>query len=197
MKIQGFCRWVALMILALPLTGQADTQQKDAALWQALKSGGHIAMLRHALAPGFGDPDNFVVDDCSTQRNLSGEGREQAQRIGQRFRQQGIIDAAVYSSQWCRCIDTAKGLALGAVNRLPVLNSFFGRYERSQTQTEGLQQWLNNRTYSGVTVLVTHQVNIKALTGISPRSGEMVIFRLNDDGEMQVLGAMATELKTL
>ena len=197
MKIQGFCRWVALMILALPLTGQADTQQKDAALWQALKSGGHIAMLRHALAPGFGDPDNFVVDDCSTQRNLSGEGREQAQRIGQRFRQQGIIDAAVYSSQWCRCIDTAQGLSLGAVNRLPVLNSFFGRYERSQTQTQGLQQWLNNRTYSGVTVLVTHQVNIKALTGISPRSGEMVIFRLNDDGEMQVLGAMATELKTL
>jgi len=197
MKIQGFCRWVALMILALPLTGQADTQQKDAALWQALKSGGHIAMLRHALAPGFGDPDNFVVDDCSTQRNLSGEGREQAQRIGQRFRQQGIIDAAVYSSQWCRCINTAQELALGAVNRLPVLNSFFGRYERSQTQTEGLQQWLNNRTYSGVTVLVTHQVNIKALTGISPRSGEMVIFRLNDDGEMQVLGAMATELKTL
>ena len=197
MKIQGFCRWVALMILALPLTGQADTQQKDAALWQALKSGGHIAMLRHALAPGFGDPDNFVVDDCSTQRNLSDEGREQAQRIGQRFRQQGISDAAVYSSQWCRCIDTAQGLALGAVNRLPVLNSFFGRYERSQTQTEGLQQWLNNRTYSGVTVLVTHQVNIKALTGISPRSGEMVIFRLNDDGEMQVLGAMATELKTL
>ena len=197
MKIQGFCRWVALMILALPLAGQANTPQKDAALWQALKSGGHIAMLRHALAPGFGDPDNFVVDDCSTQRNLSDEGREQAQRIGQRFLQQGIIDAAVYSSQWCRCINTAQGLALGAVNRLPVLNSFFGRYERSQTQTEGLQQWLNNRTYSGVTVLVTHQVNIKALTGISPRSGEMVIFRLNDDGEVQVLGTIATELKTL
>lgn len=188
---------VFVFILSCSVIVEADVKQKDTALWHALKNGSHIAMLRHALAPGFGDPDYFEVDDCSTQRNLSDEGRNQARLIGQRFRDKGISNAAVFSSQWCRCLETARLLRLGQVGPLPALNSFFQRNERSQAQTQNLQQWLNNQKLSGVTILVTHQVNIRALTGISPRSGEMVIFHLNNQDEVEVLGTIMTQVQSI
>lgn len=166
---------------------------KDAALWDALRSGGHVALLRHAIAPGTGDPPEFMLDDCSTQRNLSDGGREQAMRIGARFRENGIPAARVYSSQWCRCLETARLLGLGPVEELPVLNSFFRRFERRAQQTRALEAWLAGRDVEDVVVLVTHQVNITALTGVYPASGELVVIRHSDDGDISVLGTLETD----
>ena len=85
-------------------------------------AGGHILMIRHALAPGTGDPANFQIGDCSTQRNLDDRGRDQARAIGDWLRSKGITSARIYSSQWCRCLETAKLLKLGPVAELPALN---------------------------------------------------------------------------
>ena len=131
--------------------------------------------MRHALAPGTGDPANFVVDDCSTQRNLSDEGREQARRIGLAFRQRNIGIGQVLSSQWCRCLETAELLDLGPVTPFPTLNSFFRRYERRAEQTAALTTFVNRSIDGPSLVMVSHQVNITALTGVFPSSGEIVV----------------------
>ena len=179
----------AILLCSAPGTSAAD----DAALWRALNSAGHVALLRHALAPGTGDPAHFVLRDCSTQRNLSREGRDQAARIGARFAANGIGQARVLSSQWCRCLETAKLLGLGPVEELPVLNSFFRRYERREPQTRGLEDWLAGQPLDRPVVLVTHQVNITALTGVYPSSGELVVVRRAEDGALTVLGTIETE----
>lgn len=88
---------------------------------------GKVIIVRHAIAPGTGDPSNFEVDDCSTQRNLDTSGRNQALAMGDWLRSQGVDSARVYSSQWCRCKDTAELLKLGPVKELPALNSFYQR----------------------------------------------------------------------
>ncbi len=144
----------------------------DAALWSALRSGGHVALLRHAIAPGAGDPREFALRDCSTQRNLSDEGRDQAARIGARFRANRIQTARVFSSPWCRCLETARLLGLGPIQELPVLNSFFQRYERRDPQTQALKEWLASQDLDELLVLITHQVNITALTNVYPASGD-------------------------
>jgi hypothetical protein len=118
-------RLLACLCLLLPLSAAAQTDADEAALWAALRDGGHVALIRHALAPGTGDPPEFRVEDCRTQRNLSPAGRAQARAIGERFRANGIGTAAVFSSQWCRCLDTARALALGEVTPFAGLNSFF------------------------------------------------------------------------
>lgn len=149
--------------------------------------------MRHALAPGTGDPSEFTIGDCNTQRNLSDQGREQAKRIGLRFRENGIHSAIVYSSQWCRCLETARLLDLGPVQELPIINSFFQRFERRESQTQALSEWINAQTLDTTLILVTHQVNISALTGVYPSSGEMVIISRSDDGAIDVKGTLETE----
>ena len=167
-----------LLVLALllwsPAPGQADV---EAAVWAALKNGDHVALLRHASAPGTDDPPGFRLDDCSTQRNLSEAGREQARSIGARFREHGIENVVIYSSQWCRCLETAKLLDLGKVNRFPGLNSFFRDGSREAVQTAEVRALINQRPKGTSLVLVTHQVNITALSGVSPQSGEIVVLR--------------------
>jgi len=165
----------------------------DDALWKALRSGEHVALLRHALAPGTADPTEFALRDCATQRNLSDQGRGQAARIGDRFRANGIAVARVASSQWCRCLETARLLDLGPVEELPPLNSFFRRGERRNAQTQALQAWLGDQVLERPIVLVTHQVNITALTGIFPASGELVVLRRDSDGTLAVIGRLETE----
>lgn len=148
-------------------------------------------LLRHAIAPGTGDPANFRLDDCSTQRNLSDAGREQARRIGATFRQQNIAIAGVYSSQWCRCLETARLLDLGAVEPLPALNSFFGDRSTEAQQTQQVQQRIvAHRQTSGVLVLVTHQVNITAITGIVPQQGEAIVLETNAQNQVTVTGRL-------
>lgn len=183
-----FCIGTVLLVL---LVGGSAIAQDDP--WAALRSGGHAVLLRHAIAPGTGDPPDFDLRRCATQRNLSAVGREQAARIGARFLANGIAAAKVYSSQWCRSLETARLLDLGPVNELPALNSFFGRPDAREAQTDALRRWLARQPSEDLPVLVTHQVNITALTGVYPASGEMVVIRWTDAGEPEVVGTIETD----
>jgi broad specificity phosphatase PhoE len=180
---------VALLFGTAPGVSAAE----ETALWRALGSKGHVALLRHAIAPGTGDPSEFAIGDCSTQRNLSEEGRKQAARIGARFRENGIETAQIFSSQWCRCLETARLLGLGPVTELPILNSFFQRPERRNRQTQALEAWLASQDLDGPLVLVTHQVNITALTGVYPASGELVVIRPLENGKILAVGTIETD----
>jgi phosphohistidine phosphatase SixA len=184
---------IAGLLALLFCLAAAPSAADDTALWAALRSPGHVALLRHAIAPGTGDPPEFVLGDCRTQRNLSGQGRDQATRIGAGFRANGIAASRVVSSQWCRCRETAALLGLGPVEDLPILNSFFDRPANRETQTQALRQWLAGQALDTPLVLVTHQVNITALTGVYPASGELVIIRRTGDGEIVLVGSLETE----
>jgi phosphohistidine phosphatase SixA len=187
-------RLLAVAGYAVASLAAVDARAGDsgaAALWQALRAGGAIALIRHAEAPGFGDPPGFRLDDCATQRNLSDDGRAQARRIGLAFREQGIRVDGVYSSEWCRCLDTAELLGLGPVERLPALNSFFEQPERREPQMKVLVPWVEAAHPDGAFVLVTHQVVISALAGAGTRSGEIVVVRSRGaaaGGGIEVLG---------
>lgn len=170
----------------------AFSADNESMLWGALKSGSHVALLRHALAPGTGDPTEFRLGHCATQRNLSNEGRNQAGRIGDRFRENNIFEARIFSSQWCRCLNTAQLLRLGQIEELALLNSFFGQYERRDLQTNTLRAWLKKQNLDRPFVLVTHQVNITALTGIYPESGELVIVHRSGNGDIKAIGTIKT-----
>ena len=185
---RAFCTLIAVLVLLAP--GGRVAAQDEGALWGALRDGTAFAIMRHALAPGTGDPADFALDDCGTQRNLSEDGRRQAAEIGARIRAQGIARAAVFSSQWCRCLDTAEGLALGPTTPLPLLNSFFATPERGDAQIEALKGWLADKQLDAPLILVTHQVNITALTGVFPASGQIVVTRLAPDGTITVLGSL-------
>ena len=181
------------IVISLLCTAAGATAATDANVWRALRSGEHIALMRHAIAPGTGDPAEFALGDCSTQRNLSAKGRAQAARIGARFRANGIQTATVFTSQWCRCLDTARLLELGPVQEQPVLNSFFRDFDRRERQTQALKAWLASQDLNKPLVLVTHQVNITALTNVYPASGELVIIRRSNAGEISVIGTIETD----
>ena len=178
--------------LAMSAVALAARARAASDLWGALRSGQAVVLIRHALAPGTGDPPTFRLGVCSTQRNLSGEGRTQAQRMGDLFRENGVPDARVYSSQWCRCLDTATALALGPVDEQPLLNSFFGAPQDGREQTGRLRSWLVAHTKAPPLVLVTHQVNITGLTSIVPQSGELVFVSLDPAGAVTVIGTEPT-----
>ena len=189
-------RLLVVVAIVVGLTAE-DAGARDgdtAAVWQALGAGGAIALIRHAEAPGFGDPPGFRLDDCATQRNLSDEGREQARRIGRAFRDAGIAVDRVYSSEWCRCLETAELLGLGPVEPFPALNSFFERPENREPQINILVPWHRGARPDGVFVLVTHQVVISALTRKGARSGEIVVVRPRgggaDGNPIEVLGSL-------
>lgn len=146
----------------------------------------HVILLRHARAPGTGDPPNFRLGDCSTQRNLSAEGRKQAARIGKQLRAAGLSETTVYSSQWCRCLETARLLGVGPVVELPALNSFFQSPEMEQKHDRALRAWIASADLARPLVLVTHQVNITALTGIVPAEGEVLVLR-REPGRLNVV----------
>ena len=146
----------------------------------AVETAGLVVLMRHAEAPGTGDPPGFTLDDCATQRTLNDDGRAQAKRIGERLRQLGIAKARVLSSQWCRCLETARLLDLGPVKEMSALNSFIGRPEEEKDRITELRQFLADLPRDGQpVVLVTHQVTVTALTGIFPASGEAVLLRAN------------------
>lgn len=156
--------------------------------WAALRSEGAIALMRHALAPGTGDPAGFRIDDCSTQRNLDAAGRDQARRIGDELKARGIEFDRVWTSQWCRCRETAELLDVGPVTEKPFLNSFYsGRGDRP-AQTRALRDALAELHGSDRPMVVTHQVNITAITGGPVRSGEIVVVERIDGGEITVTG---------
>jgi phosphohistidine phosphatase SixA len=150
---------------------------------------GRVLMLRHANAPGTGDPPNFKLGDCATQRNLDAAGRAQAAKLGERLATAGIARAKVYSSQWCRCLDTARLLKLGPVSELPALNSFYGRMQDRDATLATLRAFLAGLPADGLpVVLVTHQFTINAFTGQSTVSGGGTVFAVNGSGAPRALG---------
>jgi phosphohistidine phosphatase SixA len=160
--------------------------------WEDFRAGRATALLRHAEAPGVGDPAGFQLDDCSTQRNLSEAGRAQARAIGALFRENGVTTAGVYSSQWCRCLDTARLLDLGEVAPLELLNSLFGESTEGPARSAALRDWHRGQRFDRPVVLVTHQVNITSLTGVGPASGEIVFVDFSGNAEIKVVGRVAT-----
>jgi phosphohistidine phosphatase SixA len=177
---------ICVLCLFLPVIVSAQATQ-DIALTELLK-GRAVALIRHATAPGLGDPPGFRIGVCTTQRNLSQEGLDQAGRIGEFFRRKVIKEASVYSSQWCRCLETARLLNLGSVKELPALNSFFEDRSTEESQTKQLRKFIMSLSAGKPVIMVTHQVNITALTDIVPLSGEIIIFQLTQDGQDKVLG---------
>ncbi|WP_166838529.1 histidine phosphatase family protein [Rheinheimera pleomorphica] len=175
------------MLLLLPMLSCADSNA-----WQTWREGKAILVMRHTLAPGTGDPAGFVLEDCSTQRNLSNDGKLQAKRWGQLLRDKYRADITVYSSQWCRCLDTARLMGLTPPTPLPVLNSFFAGRGDGDSQTQALLQQFATAQTAQPTVLVTHQVNFTALTGIFPRSGEATILALPLTQPATVLARVAS-----
>ncbi len=161
-------------------------------LWTVLRRPGSFALIRHATAPGTNDPSGFRLEDCTTQRNLSAEGRAQSVRIGDLFRTNGITAAEVFSSQWCRCLDTATLMKLGEIRPQPLLNSFFQDRSREATQIEALRQWIGQLELAKPTVFVTHQVVVTALSQIFPGSGEIVAMQRGPDGRLSVQGRLPT-----
>jgi phosphohistidine phosphatase SixA len=159
---------------------KAGSDADEARLWQALKSGGHIVLMRHVQTePGVGDPPNFNRTDCRTQRNLNDIGRDQARAWGKTFKERAIPVGGVYSSVWCRCVDTAK-LAFGRVDTWPALNSHFDEPASAALQAEQVRGGIGVRMQTNKNlVLVTHQVNITALTNRTPAMGEAIILRWN------------------
>ncbi len=160
------------------------------ATWQALETPGTFALMRHALAPGTGDPTEVRIGDCTTQRNLNAAGRDQARRTGRAFRDRGITFDAVYTSQWCRCRETAKLLDLGTPADLPSLNSFFENWQESETRTALSMKYLSENAPEKRLILVTHQVNISALTSEFTQSGEVLVVRQSSDGKLRTLGSI-------
>jgi phosphohistidine phosphatase SixA len=170
-------------LLAFCITAEVASADDVADAWKALRAGGHVALMRHADAPGgVGDPPGFRVDDCATQRNLSARGRADAARIGARLRSEGIAVERILSSPWCRCMDTATLLKLGPVEAEPTFGNVVVLSDQRATLTTGARAVIDKWTGRGILLVVTHGANIFALTGISPASGEIVVVRSGSGG---------------
>jgi broad specificity phosphatase PhoE len=169
----------------------AGVDPGHAEMIERMKAGGHILMIRHALAPGTGDPVNFRIGDCSTQRNLDDRGRKQAKAIGDWLRSNGITSARVYSSQWCRCLETAKLLEMGSVAELPALNSFYEMTQDREPNLRALRTFMAQQPSDGaLIILVTHFVTISAVSNEAVSSGEGVLLELNEDAPYEVVGRL-------
>ncbi len=178
----------SLLGVALGAQAQAQAPENTADFWTLLRQGGNVLLMRHAQTePGIGDPPNFRIGECSTQRNLSDVGREQSKRVGAAFAREKIALDEVRSSAWCRCVDTAE-LAFGRHTVWPPLNSFFQQNGREPQTLEVLQALKTFQAPRNL-VLVTHQVNISALSGAFTAMGEMLLTRpgLLPDGRLTVL----------
>jgi phosphohistidine phosphatase SixA len=187
------CKRAGAFALAIAVAAGASSAAPPADAWRALEQPGAIVLFRHATAPGVGDPAEFKLSDCATQRNLTEAGRDEARRLGQEFRMRRITVGAVLTSQWCRARDTAK-LAFGDDHQLreePAFNSFFsGSTAQRDAQTQKARELLMRWSGPGVLVVVTHQVNIGALAGDSVASGHGVVMR-KEDGALKVVGRIA------
>ena len=151
-----------------------------------------VIILRHALAPGVGDPEGFDLAECQTQRVLSSEGREQAIEIGQKLRESGITEAEVFSSEWCRCLETAELLGFGPPQKLTALNSFFHASNRHLKQ-QFLHDWKAHITKVktvNTKIYITHQVNISGLLDKFVLSGEGVLVEVNEQGQLKIVSVL-------
>lgn len=175
-----------LLALAVALS----PSHADEALWQAVRGGGHVLFLRHALTtPGSGDPPGFKLEDCSTQRNLSGEGRAQARRTGEVFKERGVPVGEVLSSPWCRCVETAK-LAFGRAKTWTALTNLHARHENAEKQLRALRPRIAAHGGNDNLVLVSHGSTALALTGEHPAMGEVLVLQPGSSG-FRIVGRLS------
>jgi phosphohistidine phosphatase SixA len=182
---------VLSLLLSLPIQ---PSYANELLIWDKLNASsakGYVLLLRHSLAPGVGDPENFKLGDCSTQRNLSQEGRDDASEIGAWIKRQKVEIYRVESSRWCRARQSAELLDIGKVKLNKNLDSLFreSNLESHPKTLKTKQQIISHRNKSGLLVLVGHYVNIAALAGVGVDSGEGVIVKANKNGVIKVLGA--------
>ncbi len=176
----GLLGWAGTFVTAI-----AD----DTMAWEALRRGGHVALMRHAEAPGgAGDPPGFRLDECSTQRNLNAKGRADAKALGQKFRIEGVAVAKLLSSPWCRCLDTARLMDLGSVDIEPAFSNVFVLAEQRSRLTAGAKAIIAAWKGPETLLVVTHGANIQALTGYNPASGEIVVVTTAPDGAIRKIG---------
>jgi phosphohistidine phosphatase SixA len=175
-------------------TNLQSAQANDLAIWDQLKGTnpkGYVLVMRHALAPGVGDPENFKVGDCSTQRNLNDEGRQDARDVGQWLVRQDVKILRVESSRWCRAKETAQLLGIGKVRLNKNLDSLFEDESDWSThpQTVNIKKRIvDHRNKRGLLVFVGHFVNFQAAAGVSLDSGEGALVRAFANGEIKVVG---------
>jgi len=189
MEARRVCRIrFAILAILLGIGAAADSAGAgEAEVWTALRAGGHVALMRHTDAPGgVGDPPDFRIDDCTTQRNLSAKGRADAARIGARLKSEGIAVERIVSSPWCRSMDTATLLQLGPVAAETTFGNVVVLSDQRQSLTAGARAVIDQWTGSGILLVVTHGANIAVLTGISPASGEIVVVRKGSGGSESV-----------
>ena len=154
--------------------------------WAEAAKPGRFILMRHAEAPGVGDPPGFSLSDCKTQRNLDERGRAQSRKIAEAARVAGVSFRRVLSSPWCRCAETARLVAGMEPEIWSSLASFFEEPEKAKTQIAALRRDLAKLPSDGPAILVTHQVVISGLLGLNPASGEMVVVERATDGRLQV-----------
>lgn len=177
-----------LMALGMLCIGLLPVRAETGDLRELLQTPGVHAIMRHALAPGFSDPAGFNLEDCNSQRTLSANGRDQAKRVGAKLRELGAEFTEIRTSQWCRCEETAQLLGFQMPVLDPVLNSFFEDRSTATAQTDALRAYLSGLRENQRVMLVTHQVNITALTGRGVGSGEVFLIRVGEGGQIEVLG---------
>jgi len=169
---------VALCVLAISLSVTPGLAAGDSAeAWTALVRGGHVALIRHGNAPpGYGgDPPGFKIDDCTTQRNLDEQGRGEARALGEAFRHHGVRVDRIVSSPWCRCLETARLMAVGPVESSWALVP--DRDPRSPVRLLELKEMVSAWRGPGTLVLVTHALTVRALLGFLPLQGETVVLK--------------------
>ena len=179
--------YLVLIFISIISSVKADLNQN---IIFELNKGGKLIFIRHAYAPGGGDPKNFNINDCNTQRNLSYEGRVQSKKIGNFFKKNKISIGKVYSSEWCRCKETAS-IAFENFETKNFLNSFFSEQfvENRQNQIKDLNRFIKNWNGNGNLIFVTHYVVISELLNYAPSSGELVI----SDKQLKVIDTLEIE----
>ena len=174
-----------ILIIFITLTSPIKAEiNKD--LITSLKDGNKLIFIRHAYAPGGGDPENFDINDCNTQRNLSVSGRQQAKNIGDFFRENDIIFKNIYSSEWCRCKETTK-IAFKNYKTKSFLNSFFSQrfHKNKAKQIIELNNFLKEQKNNNDNfVFVTHYVLISEVIDYASKSGEVII----TDKNLEIIG---------
>ncbi|MDC0416095.1 histidine phosphatase family protein [Candidatus Pelagibacter sp.] len=168
-----YIKFIIIILISLTSSIKAEI---DKDILASLKEGNKLIFIRHAYAPGGGDPDNFDINDCNTQRNLSESGRQQAKNISNFFIENQINFKKVYSSEWCRCKETAK-IAFGDFETKNFLNSFFSQKfaKNRKKQMNDLNNFVDNYNDDGNLVFVTHYVVISEALNYAPSSGEIVV----------------------
>ena len=165
---------LAALVLGIAVAPVAVADDSREA-WAALVNGSLVALIRHGNAPpGYGgDPPGFKIDDCATQRNLDDRGRAQARALGLAFRQRGVRVDTVLSSPWCRCLDTARLMALGPVDKTWAAAAS----SKSPDRLAALKQIVSGWRGPGTLVVVTHALTVQSLVGIMPGQAETVLLR--------------------